>query len=57
MGKFIAIWIILGLTSTAAWLTHVINTIQSEEWLFLLAGAIFAPIGVVHGIGIWFGAW
>lgn len=41
----------------AAWLTHVINTIQNEEWFFLLAGAIFAPIGMVHGIGIWFGVW
>jgi len=41
----------------AAWLTHVINTIQNEEWVFLLAGAIFAPIGVIHGIGIWFGFW
>ena len=41
----------------AAWLTHVINTIQNEEWIFLLAGAIFAPIGVIHGIGIWFGFW
>jgi len=41
----------------AAWLTHVINTIQNEEWIFLLAGAIFAPIGIIHGIGIWFGAW
>ena len=38
-----------------AWLTHVIHTIQAEQWLFLLAGAIFAPIGVIHGWGLWFG--
>jgi hypothetical protein len=41
----------------SAWITHVIVTIQSEEYLFLIAGAIFAPIGVIHGIGLWFGAW
>ena len=41
----------------AAWLTHVVHTIKAEEWFFLLAGAIFAPIGMVHGIGIWFGVW
>ena len=40
-----------------AWLTHVIVTIQAQEWIFLLAGAIFAPIGIVHGFGVWFGVW
>ncbi len=40
-----------------AWITHVIVTIKAAAWLFLIAGAIFAPIGVVHGIGVWFGAW
>ena len=40
-----------------AWVTHVIRCIHTEEWVFLIAGAIAAPVGVVHGIGIWFGAW
>lgn len=40
-----------------AWMTHVITCIQKEDWLFLIAGAIAAPVGIVHGIGIWFGAW
>ena len=47
----------LGTTVFAAWLTHVVHTILAEEWIFLLAGAIFAPLGVVHGVGIWFGVW
>jgi len=46
-----------GITIFAAWLTHVIVTIQASQWVFLVAGAIFAPIGIVHGIGVWFGAW
>lgn len=41
----------------AAWLTHVIVCIKASLWVFLVAGAIFAPIGVIHGIGVWFGAW
>ena len=50
---------ILGLIvwSIAAWLTHVIVCIKSATWGFLIAGAIFAPIGIVHGTGVWFGAW
>jgi len=38
-----------------AWLTHVIVCIGSSKWIFLLAGAIFFPIGCVHGTGVWFG--
>ncbi len=38
-----------------AWLTHVITCIQTASWMFLLAGAIFFPIGWIHGTGVWFG--
>lgn len=41
----------------AAWLTHVIVCIKTASWGFLIAGAIFAPVGIVHGVGVWFGAW
>lgn len=39
----------------AAWLTHVVYCISAAKWIFLLAGAVFFPIGCVHGTGIWFG--
>ena len=42
-------WVVL------AWLTHVIVCIGSSKWVFLLAGAVFFPIGCVHGTGYWFG--
>jgi hypothetical protein len=41
----------------ASWLTHVIVCIKSSLWGFLIAGAIFFPVGMVHGFGVWFGAW
>jgi hypothetical protein len=41
----------------AAWLTHIINCFQDGEWGFLLVGALFFPLAVIHGIGIWFGFW
>jgi hypothetical protein len=46
----------LMLTLSAAWFTHVIITIKTASYLLLIAGAIFFPIGIVHGIGYWFGA-
>ena len=50
--------IILALAAAViAWLTHIIVCLSTGSWGFLIAGALFAPIGVIHGIGIWFGVW
>lgn len=50
IGGFLFVaWIFL------AWLTHVIVCISTSKWVFLLAGAIFFPIGCVHGTGVWLG--
>jgi hypothetical protein len=46
-----------GFALFAAWLTHVIVCFKTASWGFLIAGAIFAPVGIVHGVGVWFGAW
>jgi len=45
----------LVITLIAAWLTHVIVCLKTASWGFLIAGAILFPVGVIHGIGIWFG--
>jgi len=50
-GIVMALWVIF------AWLTHVIVCISASKWGFLIAGAIFFPIGWVHGTGIWLGVW
>jgi hypothetical protein len=51
--------VVLGIWASviAAWLTHIVVCLKAGSWGFLIAGAIFAPIGVIHGIGCWFGAW
>jgi len=49
--------LVSALGSVAAWGTHIITCIQNEQYLFLIAGAIAAPVGIVHGVGIWLGAW
>lgn len=51
LGLTVGLWVI------ASWLTHVIVCIKAANWLFLIAGAIFFPVAVVHGTGLWFGAW
>ena len=45
------------LLSVAAWVTHVITCIETQQWIFLIAGAIAAPIGIIHGFGVWIGVW
>lgn len=40
-----------------AWLTHVIVCLAAGKWGFLIAGALIFPIAVIHGYGVWIGAW
>ena len=47
--------ILLGFLVVAAWFTHVIYSIINELWLALIAGAIMFPVGIIHGVLIWFG--
>lgn len=41
----------------ASWLTHVFVCIKSASYLFLIAGALCWPVGVIHGTGYWLGVW
>lgn len=54
--SFVAAFVIV-FVFPAAWATHVIVCLKTGAWGFLIAGALFFPVGIVHGVGIWFGAW
>ena len=64
MGFFLAA-IGLAIAAVAGWVTHIVVTIQylvgggdSIAYAALLVvGAFMAPVGMIHGWGIWFGAW
>ena len=51
------LWCVFLLILIAAWFTHVVSCLIAQTWGFLIAGALFAPVGIIHGVGIWFGAW
>jgi len=42
-------------TCIAAWITHIFTCLFAGKYVLLIAGAFVAPVGVIHGIGIWFG--
>ena len=44
------------IASIAAWFTHIFHCLAEEAWGFLIAGAIMFPIAIIHGVGLWFGA-
>lgn len=56
MGEEVVAHIVL-FTFIAAWLTHIVTCLSTSAWGFLIAGALFVPIGIIHGVGIWLGAW
>lgn len=41
----------------AAWLTSIVFCSANDHRPLLIAAATFFPIGVVHGVGVWFGGW
>lgn len=45
------------LVSAAAWFQHLYTCFNEKLWGFLIAGAIFFPVAIIHGVGIWFGWW
>lgn len=46
---------LLIIASIAAWFQHIYTCLTTEAYTLLVAGAIFAPIGVLHGFAIWLG--
>lgn len=53
-GLIIAV-IVSALACIAGWITHVVICIKTTSWILLVFGCVVAPIGVIHGIGSWFG--
>ena len=51
IGLGVMIWVV------ASWFTHIITCLDDEKWGFLIAGALFFPVGIIHGTGIWLGVW
>lgn len=58
MPAIIAFLVIVGLAiaTFAAWVTHIVACIAAGAWILLIIGCIVAPVGVIHGIMVWFGA-
>jgi hypothetical protein len=41
----------------SAWLTSIVFCAASGRGPLLVASAMFFPVGIVHGVGVWFGGW
>ncbi|MCX6783351.1 MAG: hypothetical protein NTZ20_05215 [Candidatus Levybacteria bacterium] len=57
-------WLVAEITSyimitlLAAWTTNIIYCIFTDKMLMLIASAILFPVGMIHGIMLWFiGLW
>jgi hypothetical protein len=49
--------LLTGLLTYSAWLTSIVFCSAHCNRPLLIAAAIFFPVGVVHGVGIWCGGW
>jgi hypothetical protein len=41
----------------SAWLTSIVFCAANGCRPLLIASATFFPVGIVHGVGVWFGGW
>ena len=48
---------IIGFSLIAVCASALFVCFSDDRWGFLIAGALMFPIAIVHGVGIWFGAW
>ena len=55
MGYLIGGIYISAFISLAAWITHIVVSIQASAWLFMIVGALIPPVAVVHGVASWWG--
>ena len=46
-------WWVTGMLCFFAWLTHIFTCFSAGLWGFLIAGALFFPIGILHGVYLW----
>jgi len=45
------------LLCVGGWFQHLYTCFNEHYWGFLIAGAIFFPVAIIHGWGIWLGFW
>ena len=55
--KALATFLLVGLFIYSAWLTSIVFCSTNGQRPLLIAAAAFFPVGVVHGVGVWFGGW
>jgi hypothetical protein len=55
--RSLAAFLSFGMIAYAAWLTSIVFCASNNMRPLLVAAAAFFPIGIVHGIGVWFGGW
>ena len=55
MSQLFGIFVIF--IGAAGWFQHLYTCFTLEKWGFLVAGALFFPVAVIHGWGLWLGLW
>jgi hypothetical protein len=53
----LATLVVFGAVAYSAWLTSIVFCATNGLRALLIASAALFPVGIVHGIGVWFGGW
>jgi len=50
--NFVITFAILG-----AYITGIVHSAMTSNVVMLILDLVIPPVGIIHGVGIWFGAW
>jgi hypothetical protein len=49
--------LLISVTVIGAYITGIVNSAMTSNVVMLILDLVIPPVGIIHGIGIWFGAW
>lgn len=53
----VVLYLSLVILVVAPFINHLVYCFRAEKYLLLIAGAIVAPVGWFHGLGLFLGFW
>lgn len=51
------IYLITSIVPLIAWVYALLERFISQDWIMLIVDVVIPPVGVIDGIGMYFGAW
>ena len=49
--------LLISIAVIGAYITGIVHSAMTSNVVMLILDLVIPPVGIIHGVGIWFGAW